>query len=293
MPVSLPSPVTSPATAQSVPLPPPTQITNRGWLIVRLVLGALLVVTATLKMSGGSSEALRSAMPFVSPRLYASGVMAELILGAWLITGLAPAWSWLSSLGFFGLLAYMSFQLGITGQASCGCLGKVHVSPWWAFGVDVAAMASLFLAPPTFVVLRLRQQHRFAVASIGASGLAVLALSLFAGQYVSTLTGNPLSYHLVSPVNVSGRSGTTHSLTIRLYNHSDTALTIVGGTSDCACIATDDLPLAIPGQSHRDVRVRIRLTGTTGKFSRRFRFFTGGTELQSLTVAVTGNITEG
>jgi hypothetical protein len=117
-------------------------------LIVRLVLGTLLVVTALLKMSGGSGEALRSALPFVSPRLYASGVMAEFILGVWLLSGLAPAWSWLCALGFFGLLAVLSFQLGVAGQASCGCLGKVPVSPWWAFAVDVTAIIAIGSSRP-------------------------------------------------------------------------------------------------------------------------------------------------
>jgi hypothetical protein len=120
-------------------------------LIVRLALGVLLVVTAVLMMTGGSGEALRTALPFVSPRLYASGVMAEFILGVWLLSGLAPAWSWLCGLGFFGLLAALSFQLGVTGQASCGCLGKLPVSPWWAFAVDVSAIGALLTLKPHVV----------------------------------------------------------------------------------------------------------------------------------------------
>jgi hypothetical protein len=117
-------------------------------LIVRLALGVLLVVTAVLKMTGGSADALRTALPIVSPRLYASGVMAEFILGVWLLSGLAPAWSWLCGLGIFGLLAALSFQLGVTGQASCGCLGKLPVSPWWAFAVDSTSILLLAFFPP-------------------------------------------------------------------------------------------------------------------------------------------------
>jgi hypothetical protein len=270
MPASLTNPTPS-ATTRTVPLPPPPQTAGRGWLIVRLALGVLLVVTAVLMMTGGSADALRTALPIVSPRLYASGVMAEFILGVWLLSGLAPAWSRLCGLGFFGLLAALSFQLGVTGQASCGCLGKLPVSPWWAFAVDVTAIGGLLVFRPGELMPGIRKGLPIAV---GGVALAALVVGCFLGAFgslnrlIAMTQGKSLVPTRSSFEVGEGPPGASRSIEVSVTNYSDRPVTIVGGTSDCRCMMLTQLPVAVPPYAERTVAVDFRFTGSPGRFRR-------------------------
>jgi len=127
------------------------------------------------------ADGTRTALPFVSPRLYAAGVVFEAILGMWLIVGIAPSWSWLTSIGFFTLLAVMSFRLGWPGQKRCGCAGSLRFSPWWAFSIDLIALDldGTLLAPDESISAR----NRKAIADALAAGIRVV---LVTGRGVDT-----------------------------------------------------------------------------------------------------------
>jgi hypothetical protein len=67
--------------------------------------------------------------------------------------------------------------------------------------------------------------------------------------------------------------GETIPVRVRLNNWSDHEHRVVGGTSDCSCIATEDLPLTLaPGES-REVVVYMQLPEVTGSFGKRAWFW--------------------
>jgi hypothetical protein len=71
-----------------------------------------------------------------------------------------------------------------------------------------------------------------------------------------------------------GRRGETREVTVRLVNHAGHTVECIGGTANCACMTTDDLPLTLgPGES-RPVRVRMKFRGGKGSFQERFVFYT-------------------
>jgi hypothetical protein len=67
----------------------------------------------------------------------------ELFLGAWLFSGVYPRLSWVAAAVTFTAFAFVSGFMGWVGVATCGCFGPVPASPWWAFGLDLAALALL------------------------------------------------------------------------------------------------------------------------------------------------------
>lgn len=73
----------------------------------------------------------------------------EGLLGVWLLAGVRPRGMYLAALLWFcGLAAVALFQ-ALTGAATCGCFGALHVSPWVTLAIDAAAIVSLcFLRPP-------------------------------------------------------------------------------------------------------------------------------------------------
>ena len=72
----------------------------------------------------------------------------ELFLGIVLLAGLWPQVTWYAAVLFFGALAGLSLYKGLSGDASCGCFGKVQVSPWYTLALDILAVAALLVWRP-------------------------------------------------------------------------------------------------------------------------------------------------
>jgi thiol-disulfide isomerase/thioredoxin len=125
--------------------------------IVLKVLGLLLLTAAVLKghelltvpLANGDLWSWRAFLIFQ--------VEFELALGVWLVSGLFPRLAWLAALLCFGLFCAVTLYKGLTGAASCGCFGRVHVNPWVTLlAVDLPAVAALgvFRPSPASVPLR-------------------------------------------------------------------------------------------------------------------------------------------
>src|SRR5262249_25188744 len=80
--------------------------------------------------------------------------------------------------------------------------------------------------------------------------------------------------------------------TIEVVNHSDIPIRIVGGTSDCSCVLTDDLPTTIPARDGRSLRVRVRFGRLPGIFTRKVTLYTEGEHIGIIAFYVSGEIIE-
>ncbi|MFL5330307.1 MAG: MauE/DoxX family redox-associated membrane protein [Gemmataceae bacterium] len=278
--------------SSNLPLPP----NSRAFTIIRIALGCLLLTTAALKLSGGSNQAVRIVLPFLSPRLYSAAVTFELLLGVWLLINIGPVWSWLTSIGFFGFMAFVSFRLGWLGQSSCGCLGRaITLHPWWAFSIDVVALAALTMFRPQ----RLSTEIRAGVPTL-IGGLTILAcmtggVILWYGSphgAVAHLRGETVGVSPEATDLGTGKRGDFRTITLDVTNYHDKKIRIVGGTSDCSCIATDDLPIDVSPKETRPINVRVKFTGTPGVFRRSFVLFADDEHLRVVPVAVTGRVME-
>src|SRR5262245_14232769 len=114
------------------------------------ILGVILLAAAGMKFYGLSPAITPSGESTIisSPRLQVVAIEAELLLGLWLLSGLAARKCWAVALGFFGLLAGVSLYQALTGQRDCGCFGRVAVSPWLTFVLDLAAATALLAWRP-------------------------------------------------------------------------------------------------------------------------------------------------
>jgi hypothetical protein len=77
---------------------------------------------------------------------------------------------------------------------------------------------------------------------------------------------------------------------VRVENLTDSDVRLVGGTSNCACVATDDLPLTIPAGGATDVHVRVKFTGEPGRFRHTFHWYTDAPAQPRLGGRVTGRV---
>ncbi len=119
--------------------------------IVLKVLGVLLLTAAVLK----GHELLT--VPTANQDLWSwrpvliFQVEFELALGIWLLSGVFKRLAWLAGLACFGLFCGVTLYKGLTGAASCGCFGTVHVNPWVTLlAIDLPAVVALGLFRPVF-----------------------------------------------------------------------------------------------------------------------------------------------
>lgn len=251
-----------------------------------LALGLLLLVTALLKFQGPAGGAIGQNTILFSPRVQFAVMEVEALLGLWLLSGWARRAAWFFVAAFFLMVAGVSLYLGLMGQSSCGCFGRIRVSPWSAFALAVACLAALGLCRPSF---RRGQgdntadSHRLreALTIIGGVG-AILAMCLGGillaggsrpGDLLARVRGDWITVEPPVTDMGSGERGQKCRFTVRLHNHTDRTITIVGGTTNCSCIATDDLPVSIPPGGSVPVTVSTGFKGTPGLFLQEFQFY--------------------
>jgi hypothetical protein len=269
--------------------------------VVAGLVGLLLLSAAGLKLYGFRTGPVSPQAFFGTPVFQVALVEFELFLGLWLLWGKQPIGAWSLTVFAFGAFAGVSFYQGSLGQVSCNCFGKLLVNPWVAFGIDVAVLAGLFIGRPDFSLLWFNPREVVSrlviVVSLGLVSLGVLALVLLVlarfrfgslDGVLAALRGETLSVR-PSPVDLgTGSPGEEHEAVLTVINHTEDSVRIVGGTSDCSCVATMDLPVAIPAHDSSSIRVRVRFPAKTGTFTRQSQLSTDSKLIGSLHFTLRG-----
>src|SRR5207244_386975 len=68
----------------------------------------------------------------------------------------------------------------------------------------------------------------------------------------------------------SGRMGELLSATVTVQNYTDSPVRLVGGTSDCSCITTQNMPVTIEPGGSATVGVKLKVpAGAAGQMTKR------------------------
>jgi len=117
--------------------------------ILLKALGVLLLTAAVLKGWEVMNEPLANNNIFSSRWYHIMIVEFELAMGIWLVSGVLKKAAWLVTLCIFSLFSIITLYKGITGYASCGCFGKVHVNPWITLlAIDLPSVVALMVFRP-------------------------------------------------------------------------------------------------------------------------------------------------
>jgi hypothetical protein len=207
----------------------------------------------------------RERLRFATPQVQVAAATWELVLGLWLLSGSYWAGAWLAAVGTFVAFAGVSSYFGWTGVASCGCFGVIRASPWTAFGVDVAALALLAVARPDLRASALRLPAGFSAVAAGAAAVLIALTGVGSWIYgsphaaLARLRGQSLTVSQDYVDFGTGPAGQVVDRMVEVWNWSDGPVRLTGGTSDCTCVTTEDLPLTIPPGEARQVTVRMRI----------------------------------
>lgn len=117
----------------------------RPFQLARLALGGILIVAAAFKCYGYLQGVEPSIALLKSPYAQITVIETELIIGFWLLSGLAPRWSYRVALVIFcGFLIVSAYEV-VARARTCGCFGPIPVNPKVSLGLDVFALAALVL----------------------------------------------------------------------------------------------------------------------------------------------------
>lgn len=271
-----------------------------GFTIVRLVLGVLLFATAGLKLSDPSPDAFSGLELLSSPRGRMAAIEVEALLSLWLLMGALPRLLWAAALSCFSFFAGASLYMGIEGQASCGCAGaKLSISPWYAMALDLVSVASL-------VWWRPRQGYRLDSATLrrilavaAASGI-ILAVGfggltwIYGSPYEALFQVRGESITVEPSVSYVGEGvvGEQRTFTIQVTNHRDKSIKVIGGTTSCSCITTDNLPIIIPPRATCSIVTWVKFRGSPGRFRHSFVLYTDEERQATVTAWFTGRVIE-
>ncbi len=247
--------------------------------VAAVVSGSVLLVAAVVKFVGWNVSPFAQYGWLLSPTVQSLAVIWEVLLGVWLLSRKSPFLSWLAAVVTFAGFAIVSGYLGIIGQASCGCFGVIKASPWAAFAVDVTALGLLAVGCP-----RLVNRVEVIGSLKWAGGVVALLAIITAGSTlafgspaaaVARLRGESLG---VSPNTLdfgSGKPGEVLTASLTVWNYSSQPVRLIGGTSDCSCITTADMPVTVPQGESATISVFLKVpAATNGELNRSVELFT-------------------
>jgi hypothetical protein len=124
--------------------PPMISIGERkGFIIVRIILGILLLIAAALKGHELITEPTIGISWLDARWLMIVTVEFELFFGFWLLSNLLPKPTWAVSLACFGMFTCTSLYEALSGYTNCGCFGRLPVNPWYSSLLDLGIVFSL------------------------------------------------------------------------------------------------------------------------------------------------------
>jgi hypothetical protein len=209
---------------------------------VARVLALLLLAAAGLKLAGLAVDPVGRMGLFSAPAFQVAVVEFEVFLAFWLLSGKRPAGSWAVALGVFLTFAGVSAWQGWIGRASCGCFGRLSVSPWYAFGIDVAVVFALLLGKPqgggmnpwAILVDLLPGIYGLCGAVIVLGALAGLGALCFGSPdaALARLRGERVSLYPSLIDMGTGPPGEIREQVVEVVNRTEQPIRLIGGAAD-------------------------------------------------------------
>jgi hypothetical protein len=246
---------------------------------ISVVCGVLLLVAAALKLYGLNVAPFAQAGPLRTPAVQSAAVIWEALLGAWLLSGACRSLSWTAAVATFVVFAGISGYLGLIGQAYCGCFGVVQASPWVTFALDLAVLSLLVIGRPPWpgwqsCLVGLKQVVAVGAVLVVVGGITIAPFGSVDAA-MAKLRGESLGVNPAFLDFGSGAPGDRIVAKVTVRNWTDKPVRVYGGTSDCTCLATLDLPVSIEPRGQVDLAVRFAVPrATAGLFSRKVELLT-------------------
>lgn len=119
-----------------------------GWQVLRVLLGLVLLAAALFKVHELSTTPYLDKFP---PRwVMIVFTELEILFALWLffVPKRLTQTTWLATLGLFSFFTCVTLYKALTGEASCGCFGRVEINPWYTLIFDSTVVGLLLWFRP-------------------------------------------------------------------------------------------------------------------------------------------------
>lgn len=175
---------------------------------------------------------------------------------------------WLIVICFLAFAGY-SFYAGTAGHRTCGCLGKVPLSPWASLVFDLIVIGVFSFTKP---VAGWQGLYRSLIPYFAGSVLLLFALSatslLLFGSIpigLSALAGERV---VVSPTVLrmgSAERGAHREITVNVTNLDSKPVQLLGAQQCVLFYLTDKLPIELAPGEHRDLHLIAIFESASGE----------------------------
>ena len=114
-------------------------MSRRQSIVLRFV-GLVLLAAAGLKLYGWKVDPVAQSGWLSLPWVQLLVIQFEIALGVSLLSGWLRTAAWAATLATFTAFTAFSLHAALVGQASCGCFGRIALSPWITFAIDLAVL---------------------------------------------------------------------------------------------------------------------------------------------------------
>lgn len=261
---------------------------HKAFFVLRGIVGAFLLLSATLKIYSMASDSEWIAQVIWAPQLLALASAIEIIVAFTLLRSRSAELSWLIATAFFVLMLPLAVYAMFVPELSCGCLGEFsNSSPdWMPILIDILIVAALIGFKPPAIrksIVRHVQESRqnFGLAAsflplLIPIAILVIATTPLGRQWFKDASKNHvlISNRGVVDVGTSLPSSTV-TVPVTIENTSDESVAIIGGTANCNCFTLGNLPVTVNPHSSVSVTIGFKFPQQKQQnFSQRFQFFT-------------------
>jgi hypothetical protein len=230
-------------------------------------------------------------------------VNIELLLAVWLWSRVLPTLSWIVAILLFIAFACISGYQAWIGKASCGCFGKLSVHPWIALALDVLVLTLLAFAKPTraefhedWQVCRANFARRALAAAIFTSVTLASLFNIGLWRFgsiesaIAEMRGEPVSVDPFLSDIGQCRQLEEKEFTIRIVNHLERPIRIVGRQPDCSRQLLTPLPIQVSARDSVELKFVEIVGGTPGIYSSDAVLFLDVGHLEKLRFRVTAQL---
>lgn len=243
--------------------------------ILSTVIGFVLLAAAFLKLMGLAISPVAQTGILHHPAIVVMIIEGELIVGACLLSGMRPVLVSKLTIGLFSLFTLASGFAFFNGAPTCDCFGPIRMKPLYVCIFDAGVVFAFLYCGPKETILYNPLPLKAFRPILGGIGLSVFALGIFhvfqidpAIAFAKLNGRTAVVYPVVLDLGQQKAGKEVHS-SIKVSNLGVEPIYIAGGSSDCTCIVTDNLPCHLPGGKDIDLPIRIKLPDATGSFQRQ------------------------
>ena len=245
--------------------------------------GLVLLFSALSKISDSAPSDIY--LFYSNPSLKYFIAAIELVFGFLLVIRYQLFFVEMASAALFLVFGFVSLVFALNGESSCGCFGRIKVSPWATMIFDFSATLFLMVKVKMFANQNTSKITPFIEITKNPVVIGFLLFVIFIiGQMVylqrgfeSTiliLRGRPISIHPQYTAIGGGNLNEGNTFRVKVSNNSSKIARVIGVSASCGCVfPVEEFPIEINPGDQKEIEIHTKFKGSPGAFLQQYTLY--------------------